>query len=162
MCTTAQLDFFRIVLELCGYTEIFLSGGIKYNIYKFHTMGAFISIASFPTLGFITRSNAKLACDFNTRAKLCVCYDTVSALDSWYTISFPYFSSCTSLFSLFISAIRSGLSSTIGSIRSAASAIPSSISCRLTSILFSLFVIVALGLVSRCLLDDKVSIGYRG
>ena len=78
MCTTAQLDFFRIVLELCGYTEIFLDGGIKYNIYKFHTMGAFISIASFPTLGFITRSNAKLACDFDTRAKLCVCYDRLS------------------------------------------------------------------------------------
>ena len=39
MCTTAQLDFFRIVLDPGVNIKIFLSGGIKYNIYKFHTMG---------------------------------------------------------------------------------------------------------------------------
>jgi hypothetical protein len=39
MCATAQLDFFRIVLDPGVNIKIFLDGGIKYNIYKFHTMG---------------------------------------------------------------------------------------------------------------------------
>jgi hypothetical protein len=52
MCTTAQLDFFRIVLEPGGNTEIFLSGGIKWNIYKFHTMGRLASYYLFPYTWF--------------------------------------------------------------------------------------------------------------
>ena len=38
---TAQLDFFRIVLDPGVNIKIFLDGGIKYNIYKLHTMGPF-------------------------------------------------------------------------------------------------------------------------
>ena len=39
---TAQLDFFRIVLEPGVNIKIFLDGGIKYNIYKLHTMGPLV------------------------------------------------------------------------------------------------------------------------
>ena len=36
---TAQLYFFCIVLDPDGNIKIFSGGGIKWNIYKFHTMG---------------------------------------------------------------------------------------------------------------------------
>lgn len=40
MCTTAQLDFSRIVLEPGVNIKIFSGCAHKKDIYKFHTMGA--------------------------------------------------------------------------------------------------------------------------
>ena len=53
MCTTAQLDFSRIVLEPGVNIKIFSGCAHKKDIYKFHTTGPPKSVIPFPSISVL-------------------------------------------------------------------------------------------------------------